>query len=451
MTEEEVDLDALGLMAERRRSIVRLGSNDLGTGLLSGQLNSAMNQMSTGRLTLDFDQTLGLSDYFAGISVSIAQGETEIPRFTGSVVSAEPTGNGATLEIISLVSLSESMNPGMIVRGVPPPETIYLLGRMAGIADSRLKIDGLAGLPRETFEVVVPVEGITAASATHFGEVSILPASSALKSISGFSVEGSLQESFNANSYALTLVTASRMFEAEERGLAAIDLVLAWLTAQLRYGLTHLPDGSILQFDRKESLAQIFRKDAVSVRGLTTLRQWLRSPRSAKMARFVDLSTTSRRLDKSLPPLTLQDQLALLALSRATREPDPLAQVQALWEAVEFYVSGVEVSRMFSKAECRKIRKAVIDALPSATTEQHERLDHAIGQLNNAPLLIKLKASLDREGVPIADSELDLLWKLRQLRNDVVHGRNSTLPEPEDVEYAVSIIARMLLYRVLQG
>jgi len=225
----------------------------------------------------------------------------------------------------------------------------------------------------------------------------------------------------------------------------------AGLTAQLRYGLTHLPDGSILQFDRRESLAQIFRKDAVSVRGLTTLRQWLRSPRSAKMARFVDLSTTSRRLDKSLPPLTLQDQLALLALSRATREPDPLAQVQALWEAVEFYVSGVEVGRMFSKAECRKIRKAVMDALPSATAEQHERLDHAIGQLNNAPLLIKLKAALDREGVPIADSELDLLWKLRQLRNDVVHGRNSTLPEPEDVEYAVSIIARMLLYRVLQG
>jgi len=71
-----------------------------------------------------------------------------------------------------------------------------------------------------------------------------------------------------------------------------------------------------------------------------------------------------------------------------------------------------------------------------------------VGQLNNAPLLIRLKKQLDDDKVPIDEGEIELLLKLRKLRNDVVHGRRSILPEPEDIEYAISIVARMLLCRI---
>jgi hypothetical protein len=55
---------------------------------------------------------------------------------------------------------------------------------------------------------------------------------------------------------------------------------------------------------------------------------------------------------------------------------------------------------------------------------------------------------MDDEMVPISDGEVELLWKLRKLRNDVVHGRRSDVPAPEDVDYAMSIVARMLVHRV---
>jgi hypothetical protein len=448
MTEMQDDLDFLGLIAARRHAVIRLGPVEVGTGLVRGNLNNAMNQMATGHLVLDFKQTTGKADYFGGISVLLGQGNVEAPRFTGSVISAKPVEDGTEIEAISAVSLSESVTPGMMIRGVPPTETIYVLARTAGIPDARLRIGGLAELPRETFEVLVPIEGVSIDSATYFGDILLVPPSAAERATIGLNMQGELKEAFEGTAYALAFVTTARMFEAEEKGLAAVDLALAWLTTQLRYGLTHLPDETALAFDRKESLAEVVRKDAVFVRGLTTLRQWIRTPRSAKQARFVSLSRTERPLDGTLPALTLQDQLALSALARATRERDSLAQVQALWEAIEFYASGTVVSEMFTKAERKAIRRAVNDALPSLSDDRRNRVEYAIGQLNNAPLLIRLKKSLDQEGVPIADGEITLLSKLRDLRNDVVHGRNSIRPEAEDVEYAVSIVARMLLFRV---
>jgi hypothetical protein len=48
--------------------------------------------------------------------------------------------------------------------------------------------------------------------------------------------------------------------------------------------------------------------------------------------------------------------------------------------------------------------------------------------------------------MPIDDSELELLEKLRKLRNNVVHGRSSEQPVTDDVDYATSIVARMLVF-----
>jgi hypothetical protein len=64
-----------------------------------------------------------------------------------------------------------------------------------------------------------------------------------------------------------------------------------------------------------------------------------------------------------LPPrsvtATLQDRQALLACARAASESDPLQRVQALWEAIEFYVSGVAPRTLFDSAQAKRVRKAI--------------------------------------------------------------------------------------------
>jgi hypothetical protein len=442
----EADLDALGLVAARRRMSVRFGPVEVGPALAGANISSAMNKMPDADVLLDLERLTTAPDYFGGLAVVAEERGERFPRFTGSVISASPAADGVTVKALGGVSLAESLIGGLAARGLPNFELVYVLARSGGLRDEQLNIDGLDTLPRETFEVVAPVDGVEIEVAVDFAGVHFLPPTIGARALTALDIGDEMRADYEAPTYALTLVTASRTLDAEEQGLAAIDLALAWLTARLRYGLATLPDGRPLPFKRSESLAQPKRRDLVAVRGLLTTRQWLRRPATVAESRTVTLVPDGARLQAEMPPSTLQDRLALLAFARATREPDPLARVHALFEAIEFYTSGVAAPKLFSKKE----RKVLISSVPSSfSDEQRERVKRLVGNLNNPTLLVQLMKTLDDEGVPIASGEVDLLWRLRELRNDVVHGRKSELPAAEDVEYATSIVARMLVYRAV--
>ena len=143
--------------------------------------------------------------------------------------------------------------------------------------------------------------------------------------------------------------------------------------------------------------------------------------------------------------LTLQDRQALLACQRAAAEPDALARVQALWEAMEFYVAGARVPPLFTREQLSALRRAIPVDL---NDEQRQRMLNKIAELNNPPLMIRLRRVLETEGTPVTEAEIALLRRLRDLRNNVVHGRSAALPEQEDVQYATSVVSRMLIFRI---
>lgn len=441
----EADLDALGLIAARRQASIRFGSVEAGPALTRANMTSAMNKMPDAEVVLDLDEAATPFDYFSGLVIAAREQGEEHLRFTGSVVSAQPVDREVTVNAMGAVSLAESLIGGMVSRGIPHFELIHLLTRSGGLREEQLNIERLDTLPRETFEVVAPVDGVVVTRAVDFAGIRFLPPSVAARALTALDVGEELRAQFEAPSYALALVTATRCLDAEERGLALIDLALAWLTVRLRYGLATLPDGGALPFHRSESLAHPARRDLVAVRALATTRQWLRRAEAVAEPRAVRLVPGRLRLDPDLPTLTLQERLAILALARASGGSDQLARVLALFEAIEFYAAGVSVDDLFAKSD----RKATWKALPSTlTAKQRQRIEHLLGDVNNAPLRVRLMQALDDDAVPLAPGEVDLLWRLRDLRNDVVHGRKSELPAAKDVEYASSIVARMLVYRV---
>jgi len=71
-----------------------------------------------------------------------------------------------------------------------------------------------------------------------------------------------------------------------------------------------------------------------------------------------------------------------------------------------------------------------------------------IDELNDPPLMIRLRSVLEAEGTPVTDTEIALLRRLRELRNKAVHGRSTDLPDSEDVRYATSVVSRMLIFRM---
>ena len=92
--------------------------------------------------------------------------------------------------------------------------------------------------------------------------------------------------------------------------------------------------------------------------------------------------------------------------------------------------------------------QAITNSLPELGPDQRTRAMELIGQLNSPPLMIRFKKAIQDDDVPVTDGEIDLLRRLRKARNDVVHGRESRLPAPEDVGYATSVVARLLIYRI---
>ena len=249
-----------------------------------------------------------------------------------------------------------------------------------------------------------------------------------------------------ASAWALNLQTARTIFDAESKGLKAIDLALAWLTARAQYSGVAMPGGHPRRFKRAWTLSRVSRRDVIVVRGTATSRRWLRSPIDILLQPTLDLDQIEDIESVPLPPdLPIQMREALSAWRRAAEETDALAAVMALWEAVEFYTSGTQAPRIFQKATLKAVRRRATDGLEG---EQLKRVQDVVARLNEPPLMVRLRVALDEDQVPYEDSELSLLQRLRQVRNDLVHGRSRETPSATDLRYAKAIVNRMLVYRI---
>jgi hypothetical protein len=136
---------------------------------------------------------------------------------------------------------------------------------------------------------------------------------------------------------------------------------------------------------------------------------------------------------------------ALVACARAANETDPISRITALWEAIEFYVSDTSVPDMFSKEELKRVKKALPKDLEQ---DKRQRMMNVFGALNNPPLFTRLRRRLAVDAVSITQDELDLLRRLRDVRNDVAHGRPVDPPTIDDITHGVGIVARMLVHSV---
>jgi hypothetical protein len=437
-------LDPLGLADIPSPSRVCIGGVEVSAAMGSGRVTSAVSTLPVASFTLDLDLLPpDPVDLLAAITVDRP---ADVRRFTGLVVTAHATGHQLTVEARSGTALTEGIIPGLTQRGVPGFELVHLLGRMSGLRDDQMDIEGMDTLPREAFEVVVAVTGLTISQPLQVGTVHFLPAPAGLRILHGLPAAAFDQPFREAPCHALVLCTAYRGVDAEQDALHQVRTALAWIAVRVRYGLLRLPDETVQSFTRQDARSLPQATDLVAIHGLRSGRTWLRVTGEVSRAPTLTLDARPHLMQPPLPSiLTLQDRQALLACQRAAAEPDPLARVQALWEAIEFYVAGARVPLMFTREQLSALRSAIPGDL---NDEQHQRVLDKIAELNHPPLMVRLRSVLEAEDTPVTDAEIALLRRLRDLRNDAVHGRSTDLPDPEDVRYATSVVSRMLIFHI---
>jgi hypothetical protein len=446
----------LNLMRARSLRAVRFGEADAVFAVVGGTSRNGLDQLPEADIEIDTD-LLGSEpiDYWATVTDTIEQFGEGREMFRGAVQSVDVSGRVASLTCEGATALTEHSSGGMIALGIDQFELISALMEQAGVqAEFRLSEEPKQPQP-ETFEVWTPLEGLAVAEPIEIAGITVVPPAQALARLDGLRMEQegdtarSLSEEFRTGaSYALARVDSEMPNRAEDGGLAKIDLALAWIATRGRYGAALLPDGEPQSFDRQAGRLTARRGRGVLAYGTETERVWLRWPEEGDDVAERKLEAGSTFLQPEPPSqIEIEDRLALGALRLAATAPDPLVQVQALWQAVESYAAGTKTeTKLFSKPELKKLREALPEDLSAA---QDAALQQMIGRLNEEPLRARLRRRLKSDAVPVTIAELKVLDDLREVRNAVAHGRDvEETIDRDTVNYGISIVARILVHRI---
>lgn len=370
------------------------------------------------------------------------------PIFTGVVDNVE-VGSSVTIRAVDRSQeLSELQMGGLATRRLPVPEVIWSLMRAGGVPEDRMMIEGVDG-PTEPFTVTTPLLGVRLTGARQWANVTVVGSGrvrDSARRLFGSESPPDLIERFeSASAWALVTCDEATVLDAETTALRRVDVALGWMMLVGHYSSPRILDRPLRPYYRAATLARPHRADVVMVEGTRTGRAWLRAPRDWAVER--DLSV-DQHADLTIPsfPSELPDEIgeAVLSWQRAVQHTDQIGTIVALWEAIEFYASSTKVDALFDKAELRSIR----DQLPELSGEQAKRLTDAINNLNNAPLMVRLEAALVADRMPFVSADLELLKRLRAIRNNFAHGRLRMAPARQDVRQGVALVGRMLAHRV---
>lgn len=433
-------------MADQRRIEIRFGKaviKNLSNWTVTQRLN-ALPDASGEFLFSEAGRTN--PDYAAPVVISEVSGSKQQPLFTGVTDEVQARDGVVTVVFHTDPGLAESRIRGWGFLNVTPQEMFWSTARAAGYKEEQVNTEGWSPGPAEIFEVAVPVVGIKLTRDTSIGDVRFTAESSVRDLGWGFAGLDIVDEYARGPVWALTTVTSRTLYDAEEEGMRRLDTVLAWLMARAGYSYYQMPSQPPRTWRRIWGQAVPDRADAVAVRGLSTQRRWLHAPKVMAVEHVLDFDDVPGLDQPALPhSLTRQEQLAITAWRRARLTSDSTLAVGALWEALEFYASAAALPSIFTPEE---EGRALRNAAGGFNAEQTKRVRARLNNLNQPHLPDALAEAYKADGVPVSSAELRLLRKLREQRNDFVHGRGGRPADPADLRYGLAIVARMLVHRI---
>jgi len=446
MTERSERPTGLHIVLRGEPLTVKIGPVDVSAALVGGDVSNAERSLATATLRLDSRHwTMRRIDWHDQVVVTQGSHTDAIPIMMGDVREARLEGHAVLVDCTSAATLNERALGNLTHSSHCELDLIYSLFRTGGIPRDRINMETIATLQPEIFEVAVPVRHVAVEEHLYLGKVALIPQSSVTLPTQVFDHQGDFP---STQAVAVTYVHADRMFDAQEQGLQAIRDGLDWLETRRHYSFAVLPNGATNEWTRPSSQRSPTIGTSVMVRGVTTLRWWIRDIVDANRPTLIELTRSARQLRSPQLPDRLPQNLqqAIAACSRASQATSDVGCATALWEALEFYCAATPVPTMFSKGDRRALKKAIGDLF---TDQRRERIGGILQRLNEPPTLARLRQRIALDGAPVSQEDFALLASLRRVRNDAVHGRetNDGLTE-ENLRLAVSICARLLVHRV---
>lgn len=356
----------------------------------------------------------------------------------GWVTKADVEGSEVAVEVRNSPPLTEQMIGHLSTANLSGDEIAWSISHWMGMTPM---VPGLRPV-REMIAVAMPVEGLEFTDDIVLGPVRI-SRDQRLIEIMAAPLKDSVQKGafLAAGVWAIARVEAVVLLAAERGAVPVIEAAIDRLTLEAQYSLATDPEGAALPFVRAGLLTDPVATRTALAHGHASGRTWMRSLDNPP----VRVPASGRRLVLPAVPEDPAWTDALRAWRRAVRETDRLAAVGALFEAIEFYASRTKVLHVLSHGELGQV-SAAIDTLGLAPAKR-ERLADVLARANEAPLRVRLDAALHEDHVPYSAEEINRLWRLRDHRNDALHGRRRGEPDADDLDLANGFVNRMLVFR----
>lgn len=435
--------------------IVTIGNIDITKAVASFSFTQKLNAMTVGTIKLKPKELLELPplNYAAEVCLSKSQESGDEVLFRGNVTSVVSKSDEIEIGIATGIDLLEETVIQMAIADVNHLELVWSLMRGAGLGEERINIQGFQKGPIEPFELIVPISGIELSKDISFSDFELTRDPKIVEIANTINTDKSaeiLTEFAQAGLWLRLIVRATTIYDAETEGLRKIDVFLSRLTSRMQLSVSKLGDYQG-DWNRNRLFGTPVRGDAVLVRGLTTKRRWLRKPFGGN-ASIIDVAKLP---DVDFPPLAYELPLylteAFLAWQRSVHANHPLAAITAIWDAIEFYSSQIKTTGDFTKAEARHIRKDAVQSLDEKNeAKKRSRVEDVLGMLNQASLIMKFDLAMKEDGVVLADEETEVLKKLRETRNNFVHGKEVTIPTDAEMLLARTVVNRILVARVFR-
>lgn len=118
-----------------------------------------------------------------------------------------------------------------------------------------------------------------------------------------------------------------------------------------------------------------------------------------------------------------------------------------LWTAMEFLVSETKAEKLFCRDQIKNI-KQIIEAGQILQEKQKEALFKKIDEINNIPLMVKIRTMEQENDVKLTLEEEKILRSTRDKRNDLIHGKKDIDILENELNKLRSIIELLLISKI---
>lgn len=429
-------------------------------------------------LDTEFDKKLRQIDYRDDAIVYLDFGSGKEQIFSAYPMEAVPAapnqvlikaGNfGEELKLQKTSSLSAADCDGRSI--------VYLVLRMSGLPEENIKIEGLNTAARNIYTVVFPIRNFKIETTLAIGEVVFHPKLPDTETIFFNKHLESAERLSWSDSFTVGRVNieATTFYDAYLLGAEEVDKALDILShfardsapfvdhsaiselskwkrltgrpmpKRERYGLliNNTGIGSVfLDWSHVHQPTELNDRDIIE-----TIKE---NAATYEEALFFSKEMTGSKTEKQVKAL----MRALRWLKRAWESESTVDKVIYLSTALEFCVYDVKPPKFLQKQIVKQITKSAANILKSIDENEYASkgsdMCNKISQsLTEPPLMIKVQHIINELEIPVSDTDLGVLKRMRDQRNDVVHGRDEHAVTTADIQKAHGVISRIVAARL---